>query len=40
MIKFSNIDDELNVYKGRKVILFGAGKNGLRIKKELAEGGG
>ncbi len=38
MIKFSNIDDELNVYKGRKVILFGAGKNGLRIKKELAEG--
>lgn len=40
MIKFSKIDDGLNIYKERKVILFGAGNCGMRIKAELERVGG
>lgn len=39
MIRFSKIDDELNIYRDRKVILFGAGNCGIRTKAELERGG-
>jgi Predicted nucleoside-diphosphate sugar epimerases len=39
MLKFSKIDDELSIYKGKEIILFGAGNNGKIIKKSLEHKG-
>ncbi|MCI8512129.1 MAG: hypothetical protein HFE83_09060 [Lachnospiraceae bacterium] len=39
MIRISKINDELTVYRGKEIILFGAGRNGIRIKRELERKG-
>ena len=39
MIRFSKIDDKLTVYKGKEIVLFGAGGHGKRIKRELESNG-
>ncbi len=39
MIRLSKIDDELTVYKGKDIILFGAGYQGRVVKRELESKG-
>ena len=39
MLRFSKIDDKLTIFKDKEIVLFGAGLNGLTIKRDLERKG-